>query len=458
MLFYKRFTPGLAILSYMIGDEKSKECAVIDPVRDVDDYLFQAEESGYTIKYILETHVHADFISGAKELKSMLEGTPLICCSGLGGKEWIPAYADKIIHDGEAISMGDLQLVAKHTPGHTPEHIIWLAFDSSRSKETPWFAFTGDLLFVGDIGRPDLLGSKEMQKLENDLYISLFERLNPLPDFLEIFPAHGQGSLCGKSLGSRDSSTLGFERKFNASLKPQEKEPFVRQLMSNMPKAPAYFSRMKKKNVEGVENLHTLLKAFKPISKKSDNTVWVDTRPIKRFLDSHQPKTLWIPRGANFSVWASYLLPYDRPLGIIARSQEEAIDAFIELSRVGLDLVIGYNTEAQETTPSRIRYIEAATLEKELKEGKIYTIIDVREPVEWKRGHIENAEHIPLRELRGHGALGDRDRKFVLVCQSGMRAMAAASLLDSEDYPNIYVLRGGMSAFYNDPLKCKSSP
>ena len=195
MFFHQRFIPGLAIASYMVGDEKSKDCAVIDPTRDVDEYVQVARREGLRIAHVFETHVHADFVSGAPELKAHCGGTPVIHCSGMGGDPWTPPYADHVVKDGDEVRLGSLRLRAIHTPGHTPEHVCWALFDETRSKDHPWLVFTGDFLFVGDVGRPDLLGEAERAKLAHQLYESVFNKLAPLPDYTEVFPAHGAGSL-----------------------------------------------------------------------------------------------------------------------------------------------------------------------------------------------------------------------------------------------------------------------
>ena len=205
MFFHQRFIPGLAIASYMVGDERSQQVAVIDPTRDVQEYLDIAEREGLRISHVLETHVHADFVSGSAELKARLGDEVEIVVSGHGGPEWTPPYADRVVHDGDAVELGKLRLVALHPPWHTPEHLAWALYDQSRSKDVPWMLFTGDFVFVGDVGLPDLLGPEAQQALAHQLYQSVFEKLPGLPDFTEIFPAHGAGSLCGKAIGSRRS-------------------------------------------------------------------------------------------------------------------------------------------------------------------------------------------------------------------------------------------------------------
>src|SRR5690606_9059127 len=251
MLLYQRFVHGLAIASYVVGNEETGEAVVVDPTRDIEEFISYAKDNDLHIRHILETHVHADFVSGARELKARLGDQPQVHCSGLGGKEWTPPYADHVAADGDEVKIGSVRLQAVHTPGHTPEHVSWALYDDSRSSETPWVLFTGDFLFVGDVGRPDLLGEEAKKQLAHQLYSSVFERLPAMPDITEIFPAHGAGSLCGKAISSRRSSTVGFERRYNSALKEKPEQQWVDDLMSDMPLAPPYFRRMKKVNSEG---------------------------------------------------------------------------------------------------------------------------------------------------------------------------------------------------------------
>jgi hydroxyacylglutathione hydrolase len=269
MFLHRSFVPGLAIYSYMVGDEASGRCAVIDPTRDVEPYIRTAREQGLRVTDILETHVHADFVSGAVELKARLPYEARIHCSGLGGAEWTPPYADAVIGDGDDVSFGGLRLKALHTPGHTLEHVGWALFDRARSGKTPWVLFTGDFLFVADVGRPDLLGPEAQQRLAHELYRSVFERISDLPDFLELFPAHGAGSPCGKAIGSRESSTLGFERRFNASLRQLPEADWVATLLCGVPVAPPYFRRMKKINSAGPRVIDPELPGRKGFSAKA---------------------------------------------------------------------------------------------------------------------------------------------------------------------------------------------
>src|SRR5262245_30248788 len=244
MLLQQFFVPGLAINSYVVADERTGEAAVIDPTRDVEKFVTFAAENRLQISHILETHVHADFVVGSRELKARLGDRPTIHASGLVGADWTPPYADQVIREGHDVRLGSLRVSAFPSPGHTPEHVSWALYDDSRSKDTPWVMFTGDFLFVGDVGRPDLLGDEAREKLAHEHYRSIFERLATIPDFTEIYPNHGAGSLCGKALSSRGSSTVGYERRFNPALMKKPQDKWVRDLMADMPLAPPYFRQM----------------------------------------------------------------------------------------------------------------------------------------------------------------------------------------------------------------------
>ena len=323
MLLNQRFVPGLAIASYVIGDERTGEAAVLDPTRDVDDFIQYCSENELHIRHILETHVHADFVSGSRELKDRLRGEAKIYASGMGGDEWTPPYADHVVKDGDEITMGSVRLQAVHTPGHTPEHVCWALYDHTRSKETPWLLFTGDFLFVGDVGRPDLLGEETQRELGHHLYQSVFERLPRVPDITEIFPGHGTGSLCGKAISSRRSSTVGYERRFNPALVHKPEEEWVLDLLRDMPLAPPYFQRMKKVNSAGPAILGPELPGQKRWSAKQvydrvcDRCLIIDVRSKEAFAAAHIPRAINIPFGPNLPTWAGWVLPYDRPTLIV---------------------------------------------------------------------------------------------------------------------------------------------
>ncbi len=459
MLLHQRFVPGLAINSYVVGDERTGEAAVIDPTRDVDDFICYAQENGLHIRHILETHVHADFVSGSKELKARLDGEPMIACSGYGGQDWTQPYADRYLKEGDTISMGSVRLGVVHTPGHTPEHIAISLTDAARSAEVPWLLFTGDFLFVGDVGRPDLLGEEAQKQLAHDLYRSVFEKLPAFPDFTEIFPAHGAGSLCGKAIGSRQSSTVGYERRFNLALRQSPQPEWVRSLLAGMPLAPPYFRRMKQVNKEGPPIIGPELPGQKRWSARQvyervcEHCLVVDVRSKEAFAAAHVPGAINIPLGPNLPTWAGWVLPYDHPTLIILDDATRMAEVTTHLLRVGFDDVKGYlegGMDSWETAGYPIATLSTASvheLHQQLKSGQKVTVLDVRTEGEWNTGHIEGAIHIHGGKLQERFADVLRDRPVAVVCGSGYRASIAASFLQREKYDAVSNVIGGMAAW-----------
>lgn len=460
MFFHQRFIPGLAIYSYMVGDEKSKKCAVVDPTRDVDEYLRIARREGLRITHILETHVHADFVSGSSELKARLGGEAEVVVSGLGGPDWTPPHADVVVSDGDEISLGSVRLRAMHTPGHTLEHVSWVIFDDGRSRETPWLVLTGDFLFVGDVGRPDLLGEEARKVLAAQLYESVFERLPGLPDFTEVFPGHGAGSLCGKALGSRSSTTAGFERRHNQALQPMPERDWIAALLEGMPIAPPYFQRMKKVNSQGPPILGAKLSGEKRFNAKEvhqrvcEHCLVIDTRSKEAFASAHIPGSINIPHSHNLPTWAGWVLPYDNPILIVPDDPANVPAAVTHLLRVGFDDVRGYlegGLDDWETHGYELGRLETASvhdLSKQLKtSGGRSFVLDVRTESEWDSGHIEGAVHIHGGKLQERIEDVPRDRPVAVVCGSGYRASIAASFLKRGGHENVANILGGMSAW-----------
>lgn len=457
MFFHQRFVPGLAIASYLVGDEKSKRLAVIDPPRDVEEFIRIAKTEGMQITDILETHVHADFVSGARELKARLNNQPTIHCSGMGGEAWTPAYADHIVKDGDELSLGaSLRLRAMHTPGHTPEHVTWALFDNTRSADTPWLLFTGDFVFVGDVGRPDLLGDDERKKLAHQLYESLFSRLTPLPDFTEIFPSHGAGSLCGKAIGSRRSSSLGFERRFNASMQKRAEGDWSNALLKGMPPAPPYFKRMKRINRDGPPILGADFRADHAIAphdlKSSERTV-LDVRDVEAFATAHIAGAISIPMGPQFATWAGWMLDPEKAIVLVANSRDDVNESITQLLRVGFDRIDGFvdgGVDAWRAAGLEIEMlntISASELATKLRSTAPPFVIDVRTDGEWESGHIDSAQHIQAGFIAQSAKELPRDREIALICGSGYRSTVAASMLARGGFKNITNVRGGMSAW-----------
>jgi hydroxyacylglutathione hydrolase len=446
MFLQSFYTSGLAINSYLVGDMSSRRAVIIDPTRHVNPYLACAEKEGLTITDIIETHVHADFISGAKELKHRLGKKPTIHCSSMGGKEWTPSYVDKEVKHGDAIRLGVIRLEAMHTPGHTPEHLMWLCYDETRSKQVPCLAFTGDLLFVGSVGRPDLLGKGEIEKLARQLYQSLFVSLAQVPDFLEIYPAHGAGSLCGKGLSARLTSTLGYERLFNPMLIQKSLDQWLEGVLLDMPIAPVHFQRMKKNNVSG-----THLLGERSIMDQQQSTI-IDVRNPEEFAQGHFKGALNIPFGASFCNWAGSFLDENTPLTLVASTQNQLKETVLNLQLVGFDQIqqtFIWNGKSQEGYPLEV--LSTISVEKlaeiiQTQEQSSY-LVDVRTGMEWNGGHIAEAHHLELPLVKENTGKLPKESAIYMICGSGYRASLAASLLKKQGFPNVSNIKGGMMAW-----------
>lgn len=454
MLLRHFFTPGLFINSYLIFDEETRVGAVIDPTRQIEVYLARAMQEGIEIKDIFETHVHADFVSGAPELKAALGGKPIIHCSGLGGEEWVPKYADHVVQNREAVHLGSLRLEAWHTPGHTPEHIMWVVYDEHRSASVPEIAFTGDLLFVGSVGRPDLLGEEAEVELAKQLYRSLFAVLHTLPDFLEIYPAHGAGSLCGKGIGMRLSSTLGYEKRCNPWLMPQDYRRWHDSLQLGSFPVPRYFKQMKHVNVKGLDlpehQEMPLILTKEQIKEHIKTDVVVDLRRPEDFAAGNIQGSINVPFTASLPLWAGAVLPFDKELVLVVDHPEAIFPIIQSLSLVGLDHISGVIDVSHWTifdkkeflTPSPLLTVDELHAEKE---G--FYILDVRNGREWESGHIAGAHHLDL--IKAPVVLKDipSDQPIAVICHSGNRASIIASLLEKEKGVKALNVKGGMQAW-----------
>jgi hydroxyacylglutathione hydrolase len=455
MFFYRRTIPGLAIHSYLVGDEKTKQCAVIDPVRDVEEYIQIAQENEMQISHILETHVHADFVSGAKELKKKLDGKAVIHCSGMGGEAWIPEYADRIVKDGDTVDLGSLSLQAVHTPGHTPEHLMWAVLENGKVTKL----LTGDLLFVGAVGRPDLLGEEEMAKLAHQLYDTVFEKLDSYSDDVEVRPAHGAGSLCGKSLGSNPYSTMGVERAHNEYLIKTPEDKWVASLMDEMPPVPNYFPRMKKINVSGANLIEKTLGSLESLSpeavqkKVSEGALLIDLRSKEAFAAAHIPLAINIPFSPQISTWAGWLLSEKDPIILVLDDPAHLHESVIALLRVGFDRIEGFLAgciwawEDAGFETSQLNAVSAEELQRSLNESAPPFVLDVRTKDEWDRGHISSAHHLHAGLLPEHSDQLPKDRSIAVICGSGFRASIAASYLMKKGFHSVSNVFGGMTSW-----------
>ena len=378
----------------------------------------------------------------------------------MGGVEWTPPYADHVAKDGDEVQVGSMRLKAIHTPGHTPEHVSWALYDDTRSKETPWIMFTGDFLFVGDVGRPDLLGAEAQRQLAHQLYQSVFDKLPAVPDITEIFPAHGAGSLCGKAISSRRSSIVGFERKFNQVLTRKPEEQWIRDLMADMPLAPPYFRRMKKVNQEGPAILGPELPGLRRWSVKEvhdrvcDKCLILDVRSKEAFAAAHIPDAINIPFGHQLPTWAGWVLPYDRPIQLIVDHAAQVPEVVTHLIRVGFDEVQGYvqgGIDSWETSGFPLAMLTTMSvhqLRDRLTQGTDrVTVLDVRTEKEWNAGHIDGAIHIHGGKLQERFADVPQSKPVAVICGSGYRASIAASFLKREGYAEVTNVVGGMSAW-----------
>lgn len=455
MLIERCTTPGLAIYSYVIVDEQSKKAAILDPVRDVTDYIKVAGDA--TITDILETHVHADFVSGSRELKAALDGKATIHCSGLGGKEWTPSYADAIVQQGDRIQLGEeVMLEALHTPGHTPEHIGWLLYDLQHDSDKPAILFSGDFLFVGDVGRPDLLGKEAQEKLAHELYISLFERMAPYSDDLEIYPAHGAGSMCGKALGTHPQSTLGYERKMNPAFQKRDEKEWIDRLMDQMPEAPPYFPRMKKVNVQGPKIIGNNPPGSLPLPARevyelqSEGAVVLDVRSKELFAKGHIPGSINIPCSSMLSSYAGWVLDPSWNLILVGEGRIEKAEA--ALLRVGFDAIEGHLEggiaawEEDALPLETLTSISVESLQEKIESGE--PVVDVRTQSEWELGHIPGAYHFPMGPLSKElMQTVDKSAPLSLICGGGTRSAIMASILKRAGFTNVVDVDKGMSAW-----------
>ena len=450
-MYFKQFYLGcLAQASYMIGSDG--EAAVVDPRRDVDIYMDEARAQGLTIRHVIETHLHADFVSGHKELA---ERTGATIYFGAAADAKFPHVA---VHDGDEIRMGPVSLRFLETPGHTPESVSIVVTDHAVSEE-PVSVLTGDTLFIGDVGRPDLLGSRmSAQDLASLLYDSLHQKLLKLPDATAVYPAHGAGSLCGRNISSETSSTIGQQRQFNYALRPMSREEFVALTTADLPEAPAYFSRDVKLNREGPGALKELaappaLKPGQVAELQAKGAVVLDTRPSAEYGAGHVPGSVHMGQSGQLASWAGALLSPEKPIVLVAEDEERVAESRTRLARVGLENVVGYLDggilawDEAKRPLAKTEQIPVDELKARIEEGAALTVLDVRRPAEWQAGHIAEAVHMPLHELEKRAASLDRNGPVAIICASGYRSSIATSVLERMGFHRFSNVLGGMNAW-----------
>ncbi|MFN2490485.1 MAG: rhodanese-like domain-containing protein [Actinomycetota bacterium] len=455
MLFKQFFLESLGHASYLVGDESTGVALVLDPRRDVDVYFDEARAHGMRIGYVIDTHGHNDYLTGIEELRARQR------VEVLGYEDGPIAYAHRGLADGEFLEIGDVSIEVLHTPGHTPEHVSLLVYDRSSGDE-PTLLLSGGALLVGDLARPDLLGDPEDAKsAARDFCHTIQEKiLWRLPDHVEVFPTHVAGSLCGGNIGSRLSTTVGYERKTNPILaQVSSSEDFVEECirLDNLPAVPPYWRRMRRQNLEGPALLGVLPEppALTPeeVDKaRASGTVVVDARSPEAFAGGHIPGALNVGLGTSFATWAGTVLGPDDVVALVLDEPGDLWDAAWQLLRIGYDLPVGWlagGMRAWATTGGEVSSFEevtAAELRRRLERTEV-DVLDVRQPTEWAAGHIEGATFITGAELPSRLDDLPEGKPLVLVCGSGYRSTVMASLLRSRGRLDATNLVGGMSAW-----------
>ncbi len=465
MILKQYYLGCLAHASYLIADEETKTAVVVDPQRDVDQYLEEAERQGLQIRYVFLTHFHADFLAGHLELRDRAGAEIML------GARAQADYPFRPLNDGDAVEFGTVRLQVLATPGHTPEGISLLVYDLAKDRRNPMAVLTGDTLFIGDVGRPDLLASIGVtaDELASMLYNSLHHKLLPLPDETLVYPAHGAGSMCGKNLSTDTVSTMGVQRRYNYALQPMSQAEFITLVTADQPEAPQYFAYDAMLNRQERPTLpQTLAQALTPLSldavlrQMNAGAQVVDVREPADFAGAHLYRSLNISLRGSFATWAGTLLKRDAPIVLVAEPGCEE-EAAMRLGRIGYDHVAGYldgGMQALDTRPDLVRRTEritAATLAERLAAPQPPVVLDVRTERERQEKHIAGSHHIPLNHLGERLSEVPSDREVVVHCASGYRSSIAASLLEQHGFPQIADLVGGFAAWEASQLATTTS-
>jgi hydroxyacylglutathione hydrolase len=470
MLLRQFYDRELSQASYVIGCQATGEAIVVDPLREIAPYLALASDEGLRITAVTETHIHADFVSGARELAARCGATLFL--SGEGGDAWRYRYASEppigtetvtLVRNGDRIAVGNIMLEVMHTPGHTPEHLAFLVTDTPRAAG-PIGLLSGDFVFVGDVGRPDLLeraagAGGTMESSARALFRSL-DRFRALPDHLQVWPGHGAGSACGKALGAVPSTTVGYEKLSNWALAEQDEAGFVSRVLDGQPEPPRYFAEMKRINRDGPAPIVGLQQ---PPKLQPDTIVsWVnrrawllDLRPSAVFVGSHVPTAVSLPYGRSFTGWAGTIVPYDAEI-VLLTDNGDAPAAARALRMIGLDGIAGWMDATEAATSWRSQGHSLASLSQQdirtfaPPSGVPFVppipIIDVRDDREWRDGHVPGAQHISLGRIAS-GTVTLPEGTFAVHCQSGARSIIAASVLLRAGRGDAIDLSGGYAAW-----------
>ena len=466
MVIKQYYLGCLAHASYLVADEKSGVAAVVDPQRDIAQYLRDADEGGYAIRYVFLTHFHADFLAGHIELRDEVGAAILL------GRRAEPEFPATKVGDGDRIVMGDVRLDILETPGHTPEGISIVVYDLARSATTPQAVLTGDTLFIGDVGRPDLLASVGVtaDELADMLYDSLTTKLMALPDATLVYPAHGAGSMCGKNLSTETVSTIGEQKRFNYALQPMSREEFKRIVTAEQPEAPSYFihdavlNRQERPTLSA--SLAASLKALsldEVLRLKAGGAQVLDVRDAIDFEGAHLSRAVHVGIQGKYATWCGTVLNHDHPIVVVAEpgGEEEAV---MRLGRIGFDNVAGYlknGMDALDERPdlvARIDRITAVALSEQLAGPGAPTVVDVRSEKEWAARHLPGSVNVPLNHLRERAAEIPANRGVVVHCEGGYRSAIAASILAEVGRPDVLDMVGGYNAWAASKLPVETAP
>jgi hydroxyacylglutathione hydrolase len=464
MILKRFYDEGLAQASYLVGCSATGEALIVDPNRRIEQYADAARTESLRITHVTETHIHADFLSGLRELTAATGAKAYV--SGEGGTGWRYAFAAADgaveLHDGDAFMVGNVRIEVVHTPGHTPEHLTFVVTDTA-GADRPMGAFTGDFIFAGDVGRPDLLEraagvTGTMDGAARELYASL-QKFAKRDDYLQLWPGHGAGSACGKALGAVPQTTLGYEKLFNWAFSQPDEDAFVRAVLEGQPEPPRYFAMMKRMNREGPAPRRatppTLPDAGLLEALDAGDLV-VDVRPWAMYAREHIPGTISIPYNKSFTTWAGSLLPYDRNIRLLAQDEVAARRAVEELAMIGVDRVDGIhldNAIDRARTAGRVAEsveLDVSSLEASLRSTDTF-VLDVRNDSEWQEGHIPTGAgatvlHVPLASLEARIGEIPAGRDVLVHCKAGGRSAIATSILASHGVRAVNV-KGGFDAW-----------
>lgn len=453
MYFEQFFIKGLGCMSYLVGCKATGEAAVIDPDRDISRYVETAAREDLRIVLIVETHLHADHVSGNTALAKATGGTIAVHEAGNA------KFPHQALKDGDELALGNIRLRVRFTPGHTPESISLEVIDRTRS-EAPWFILTGDTLFVADIGRPDLVGNDSANQLAHQLYDSLFGKILTMDDAVAVYPGHGAGSLCGRSIGDTRSTTLGFERRFNRSLQIHDRERFASHMTRHLPQQPGNFSLIKAANINGPAIIDlTAAHAFSPAEVRAaldrGGATLLDLRAREARDGAALAGTPWLPADDQLPNRVGFVIPVDHQVILLLDRAADFEQHAWMLARVGYDHVTGYATASPDQWAAAgltihtdaPREIKPQDLEAHAASGHGLTLVDVREPWEYRQQHVPGAINIPLGQLMTRAHELPLDGDVAAICEAGSRSLAGAALLDRFAAKHVYSVAGGTSAW-----------